>query len=370
VEVSDFLARELQPRQFQDDGVIYVGLDAGWNALTDEQLKEFVNHCQSNHQEAGIYFTPFAAWSPDDNARIEGTDYRYKDIYLYAHGQKQRIASGVALDPTHPGTHKLIEMTVQRFRNAGFKYVKADFLVHGALEADHHYDPRVTTGLEAYNEGMKFVAGALGAGIFLNLSIAPLFPSQYAHSRRIACDAFGGIGNTEYTLNSLTYGWWLSKIYDFSDPDQMVFDGYAESENRARVTSAVVTGLMLAGDDFSAAGSETGKERARHFLTNGEVNALARLRKSFRPVEGNTGCGAANLFIWQDERFYYLAAFNYFRTEQSFSIDFNRIGLETAGPIEVKELWSGSTARVTSPMVIKLNPTDAAIYKFPIPGGK
>jgi alpha-galactosidase len=370
VEVSDFFARELQPRQFQDDGVIYVGLDSGWNALTDQQLKEFVQHCQSNHQEAGIYFTPFAAWGPNDDARIAGTDYKYKDIYLYAHGQKQRIASGVALDPTHPGTQKLIELNAQRFRQAGFKYVKADFLVHGALEADRHYDPGVSTGLEAYNEGMKFVAGALGGSIFLNLSIAPLFPSQYANSRRIACDAFGDIGQTEYTLNSLTYGWWLSKMYDFSDPDQMVFDGYTEGENRARVSSAVVTGLMLAGDDFSAAGSETGKERARQFLTHSEVNALARVRKSFRPVEGNTGCGAAHLFVWQDEWFLYLAAFNYSRTEQNFSVDFNRIGLKTAGPIEVKELWSGVTTRVASPMPIKINPADAAIYKFSIRAGR
>jgi alpha-galactosidase len=367
VEVSDFFARELQPRQFQDDGVVYIGLDSGWNALTDEQLKQFVDHCQSNHQEAGIYFTPFTDWSGNDEARIAGTEYRYKDIYLYAHGQKQRIASGFALDPTHPGTQKLIEMNAQRFRKAGFKYVKADFMVHGALEADRHYDPRVTTGLEAYNEGMNFVSAALGPDIFLNLSIAPLFPGQYANSRRIACDAFGGIGQTEYTLNSLTYGWWLSRVYDFSDPDQMVFDGYSEAENRARVTSAVITGLMLAGDDFSAGGSETGKERARRFLTNGEINDLARERKSFRPVEGNTGRSAAKLFVWQNARFTYLAGFNYSRTNEEFSVDFDRLGIKAKGVVEAKELWSGATTRVASQMRINLNPTDAAIYEFPNP---
>jgi alpha-galactosidase len=364
IEVSDFFTRELQPRQFEDDGVVYIGLDSGWNKMTDEQLTQFVAHCQSNHQEAGIYFTPFASWGGNEDARIEGTEYRHKDIYLYARGQKQRIASGLALDPTHPGTRKLIEMNAQRFRKAGFKYVKADFLSHGALEADRHYDPRVTTGLQAYNEGMRFVSDALGPDIFLNLSIAPLFPGQYANSRRIACDAFGDIGQTEYTLNSLTYGWWLSKVYQFNDPDEMVFDGYSESENRARVTSAVVTGLMLAGDDFSAGGGETGKERARRFLTNGDINALARARKSFRPVEGGTGRTAANLFVWQDARFFYLAAFNYSRANEDFPVDFNRIGLKASGPVEVKELWSGATSRVTNPMRVTLNPADAAIYQF------
>jgi alpha-galactosidase len=367
VEVSDFFARELQPRQFQDDGVVYIGLDSGWDALTDGQLKQFVEHCQSNHQEAGIYFTPFAYWRGNDNGPVAGTGYTYKDLYLYANGQKQRIASGIALDPTHPGTQKLIEMSAQRFKKAGFKYVKADFLAHGALEADRHYDPRVTTGMEAYNEGMKFVSEALGTNIFLNLSIAPLFPAQYANSRRIACDAFGDISQTEYTLNSLTYGWWLSKVYDFNDPDEMVFDGYSEGENRARVTSAVITGLMMAGDDFSADGGAMGKERARQFLANGEINALARIRKSFRPVEGDTGLGAAKLFVWGDDRRFYLAAFNYSTTNEDFSVDFNRIGLKTAGPVEAKELWSGAVSRVSNPMRIKLNPADAALFQFANP---
>jgi alpha-galactosidase len=364
VEVSDFFAQELQPRGFQDDGVVYIGLDSGWNAMTDEQLKQFVDHCHSNHQEAGIYFTPFTSWGGNDEARIAGTEYRYKDIYLYAQGQKQRLDGGLALDPTHPATQMLIKLNAQRFRKAGFKYVKADFMAHGALEADRHFDPRVTTGMEAYNEGLKFVSAALGPDIFLNLSIAPLFPGQYANSRRIACDAFGDISKTEYTLNSLTYGWWLSKVYEFCDPDQMVFDGYSEGENRARVTSAVVTGLMLAGDDFSAGGSQTGKERARQFLTHGEINALARARKSFRPVEGDTGPTAANLFTWQDARFLYLAAFNYSGTEETYPVDFQRIGLKATGPVEVKELWSGATSRVTSPMQITIRPTDAAIYQF------
>ena len=142
--------------------------------------------------------------------------------------------SGVALDPTHPGTQKLIRATINRFKKAGFKYVKADFLNYGALEADRYYDPRVTTGIQAYNEGMKYVSRTLGKSMYFELSIAPLFPSQYANSRRIGCDAFGSIDDTEYTVNSLTYGWWLDRVYDFNDPDEMVLDGFSEGENRAR----------------------------------------------------------------------------------------------------------------------------------------
>ncbi|HEY3862008.1 MAG TPA: alpha-galactosidase [Verrucomicrobiae bacterium] len=367
VEVSDFFARELQPRQFQDDGVVYIGLDSGWDYMSGQQLKQFVAHCHSNHQEAGVYFTPFTSWQGNGDTPVPGTAYRYKDLYLYAHGRKQRIDGGIAMDPTHPGTQKLIEMNARRFREAGFKYVKADFLAQGALEADSHYDPRVTTGLEAYNAGMKFVDAALGPHMFLNLSIAPLFPAQYANSRRIACDAFGAISQTEYTLNSLTSGWWLSRVYDFNDPDQMVFDGYSEAENLSRATSAAVTGLMLAGDDFSATGSESGKQRALRFLGNSEIDSLARSRKSFRPVEGSSGLGSANLFVWDSGPFLYLAAFNYSNVEANYSVDLKRIGLNAASPVEAKELWSGSIFQATMPMSIRLAPAGAALYKFTRP---
>ena len=182
---------------------------------------------------------------------MAGTDYKLKDLFLYANGQKQTLDGGTALDPTHPGTRKLIADAIARFKQAGFKYVKADFLTQGALEADKHFDPRVTTGLQAYNEGMKFVSETMGDDMYLNLSISPLFPAQYADSRRIACDTFGDIGKIAYTLNSLTYGWWLSGVYDFNDADHVVLDGYSEGENRARATSSVITGIFISGDDFS-----------------------------------------------------------------------------------------------------------------------
>ena len=75
------------------------------------------------------------------------------------------------------------------------------------------------------------------------------------------------LADTEYTLNSLTYGWWLDGVYDFNDPDEIVLDGFSESENRARVTSAAITGLFICGDDFSRDGEPSGKERAKKFLS-------------------------------------------------------------------------------------------------------
>ena len=74
-----------------------------------------------------------------------------------------------------------------------------------SLIADYYYDPEVQTGMQAYNKGMAYLLEQM-EGMYITMAISPLFPSQYAHSRRIACDAWAGIGDTEYTLNSLTYG--------------------------------------------------------------------------------------------------------------------------------------------------------------------
>jgi len=364
IEVSDFFANELQPHHFEDNRLVYIGLDSGWNKFTDDELKRFVDNCKRNHQEAGIYFAPFTDFQRRDYAMVEGSHYRYKDIYLYAHGQKQRIDGGVALDPTHPGTRARIEHTIKRFKKLGFKYLKADFMVHGSLEGDHFHDPQVTTGLQAYNAGMKFLEQTMGRNMYLNIAISPLFPSQYADSRRIACDAWGDIDKTEYTLNALTYGWWLGSVYDYNDPDHVVLGGFGDGENRARVTSAILTGLFVSGDDFSKAGDPAGKEKARKFLTNADIDALGRIRKSFRPVEGNTANHAANMFVYEDRKCFYLAAFNYSQTETNMEVSFERIGLKTSRTIYAKELWSGQIGRASSPMTFRVSPADAVVYQF------
>ena len=95
--------------------------------------------------------------------------------------------------------------------------------------------------------------------MYINLSISPVFPAHYAQSRRIACDAWNKMKDTEYTLNALSYGWWQDKVYQFNDPDHIVLRDATDGENRARVTSGVITGIFIAGDDFSKGGSKRGE---------------------------------------------------------------------------------------------------------------
>lgn len=176
--------------------------------------------------------------------------------------------------------------------------------------------------------------------MFLNLSISPVFPAQYAQSRRIACDAWNKIKDTEYTMNAVSYGWWIDNVYQFNDADHVVLRDATEGENRARITSAVITGLFIAGDDFSKTGDKGVKARAEKYLTNAAVNAVA-VGKSFRPVEG-VGEKSENQFVYTDKKgITYLAVFNYTDNDNNSAIPYERIGLDVNQVLKVTELWSG-----------------------------
>ena len=140
-------------------------------------------------------------------------EYKYKDIYLYANGKPQELDGAYAIDPTHPAVEAMMKKTSSLFHRTGFEYVKMDFMTHGAMEADKWYLPEVTTGYPRdIIMGCSCWINYLGICISIFL-FSPVFPAQYAQSRRIACDAWNKIKDTEYTLNALSYGWWQKYIY-------------------------------------------------------------------------------------------------------------------------------------------------------------
>lgn len=362
LEVSDFFKNNLQNNHFKNaDNTVSIGLDSGWNSFSEEQLKEFVDKCKANGQVAGVYWTPFTDWGKNPERTLsDAPEYKYKDIYLYANEKPQDLDGAYAIDPTHPAIEAQMKKTSELFRRCGFEYVKMDFMTHGALEADKWYNPDITTGIQAYNYGLALMDKYFG-DMFINLSISPIFPAQYAQSRRIACDAWNKIKDTEYTLNAVSYGWWIDRVYQFNDADHVVLQEATEGENRARVTSAVITGLFIGGDDFSEGGSKEGKERARKFLTNPEVNEVAQ-GKTFRPIEGN-GEKSENQFVHTDKAGnVYYAVFNYGEDVLTMQIPLSRIGIITKKYKSVKELWSGEKLNLKSDITIQ--PKDVKLIKF------
>ena len=364
IEVSDFYRDHLQCNNFHNaDTLVYTGLDSGWNSFTEEQLRAFVERCKANGQVAGIYWTPFVHWGRNPNQDIHhGGGYKFKDVYLYANGKHQTLDGGRAIDPTHPAIEETMKYFSNLFRSLGYEYVKLDFMTHGAMEADSWYNPDIQTGIQAYNYGLQLIEKYFG-DMYINFSISPTFPSQYAQSRRIACDAWNKMKDTEYTLNALSYGWWLDKVYQFNDPDHIVLRDATEGENRARVTSGVITGIFICGDDFSVGGKAEDKERAKKFLTNPHIIRIAN-GVSFRPVEGNGERSENQFFRIENDSTAYFAIFNYNNTPATTTIEMARLGLDATATYNMTELWSGGDTTATGSFEVALPAEDVAVYRI------
>ncbi|CAM4146403.1 hypothetical protein KIPE111705_42675 [Kibdelosporangium persicum] len=414
-ETSDFIAGRLP--EFKGESKPYVGIDSYWDALLDPQwqfenpgtswkkLEDYVAHVRANGQEPALYFQPFTNfWKEGIDNQIGGTalcdgcpNQTLRQMALKANGEPILLNGGWALDPTNPGVLNRSRLALTKFRELGVRYVKMDFFTHGMLESDSWFDPSVHTGLQAFHKGMKQVVAWAGEDTFIDLAISPLFMGQYGNARRISCDVHGSMNNwheenpdlyqksTENLLNSVTYGWWLDEVYEYNDGDHiqfgnyyydkdnkaLLFDGtnpaqpriWPENHNRARVTSAVITGVYLISDDYSASGDPELKRRAAKFLTNPEINAVAEIGRTFRPVDGDTGFRANTMYVLNHGRDTYLAVFNFDKSgPRRFSIDPERIGLRSRNTF--RELWSGRTFTSHGRTEITVPSEDAVIYRI------
>ena len=397
MSVLDFFEKELLPKGFcNDKGRCLIVLDSGWGALNDDQLRDFVRKCKDLGVVPGIYTTPFSYWgSPEDGKtdRIwEGAPL--SEMLLKTNGEYRKI-TGCSLDPTHPAVKEWNRKTFRKFQDLGFEFVKIDFLNNGSQEADSHYLPEITTGMQAYNYGMDYIREFAG-DMMLDISIGPIFPAK-AHMRRIGCDAWGDLPQSMYTLNCINGSWWLDRIYCFNDPDHMVlskipFTGKGsndEQEARIRYTSGLMAGVGLLGGTYAYEGETKrfGKnnvevigydeERARavEFASNRDLIRMGREGKTFRPVEG-TFLNKETLYSKDDisvdsefildagESFYY-AVFNYDTTGRDLRKrpDYERLGINPSDYAGVKELWTGER---TTPGALQVNvpSKDVRVYRF------
>lgn len=384
IDVSDFFKKQLMPNNFvNENGVCYIVLDSFWDNLTDFQLRIFAQHCKQNGQKPGIYHTPFSCWLSESELNTsfpyKGSPYKWGDLVLTGNGKKRKIAS-FALDPTHPGTKEYNRLRFEKFKSLGFEYVKLDFINNGTLEADKFYAPKVTTGMQAYTYGMDYILEmAKNAGMFVNASIAPIFPAK-AHSRRISCDSWGELNNSMYGLNSLELGWWLDRVYCYNDPDHLVLSrGETDGEARIRYTMGAMTGTVLLGDNYSLKGTYLGNQSERNLAlriaTHQEVNDVARIGRSFRPVEGgmevaftrypNTYSVDREFTLDTHDALYYVV-FNYDKKQTYLkTVDFNRIGIASSQVKGVKELWTGKSVTCSDngfPVIIPS--ADVRLYRI------
>ena len=229
------------------------------------------------------------------------------------------------------------------------------------MEGKHYIENM--TAMQAYNYGMKYILAAVGDSMFISLSIAPLFPgAEYAHARRISCDAFGKLKDTEYMLNSVTYGWWLDNYYRYNDGDHVVVGSNSPNEAQSRASASAIAGMFLDSDKL--ADDAAAQARAKELLTRPGILALARKGRTFRPIEGNTGDRAADAFVLQDGTTSYLAVFNYNAQSMTKAIELARAGLRSTEKYEVTDLWTGSVSSVSRTLSVPLEASQGTLLRL------
>jgi len=386
--VADFFAQTLRQAGFAGEGSLQIMSIDAWDNLSDEHKRYLTSHCTEQGQIVGTYRSPFSLWwGEKDNLErklFDGCAYTAKECVLTANGKPIRYDGAFCLDPTHPAVKERISREMEEARSQGFRYVKVDFICDGIIQADRYYNTKVRTAVEAYNEGMAHFASqcycADGSPMFIALSIAPIFPYQYGNSRRIACDTWGKIGQSEYAMNAICGGWWTNGFYQRNDPDHIVLVGNdkekeTEGENRARLTTGIASGMLLLADNYDLTDDKTGCgdprlsfERAAILLSNNDINSLARkVGRSFRPVFGyrpydGKPQSADNFAIYQDGQDTYLAVINYADNVLQGTISFDFIGL--SGTCHVKELWTGEEWKQSSTLPYSVPAKDARIYRL------
>ena len=386
VAVSRYFKETLNPAGFRNSqGLNVMSIDA-WDGMSSEQRTAFCKVVKENGQIPGSYVTPFCLWWNEDmlyRKIFEGSQYTGYECVLKVNGKPAKLDGAYCLDPTHPGTKEFISREVRNKKKEGFEYLKVDFTSNGMVQADSYYNKDVTTAVEAYNEGFSHFIAEVDKGepMFIALSIAPIFPYRYGNSRRIACDTWGKIGQSEYSMNAVAGGWWTKEFYQYNDPDHLVLVGNdqekeTEGENRARFTNGAVSGMVLVSDNYSLedrsgrGDAKLSRERAGKILTNADVNEMADLGRSGRPVYGyrehnGKADGAESCFVLESERYLYLAVLNYKDTPISGTVTLERLGLAASGFDAVKELWSGSEVEVGAGGLSYTVPgKDAKIFRF------
>jgi len=412
-DCCDFMTENLADADFFDsDGILSISFDACANDnIPDYYIQKLIDDkLTPENMVLGMYAGPLCSWIWALDSKIDGTgmggspEYKVRNAALKVNGEIYQVPSNssVAMDPTHPAVRLNIEKFMKKWASWGVKYVKADFLNGGIIEGDKWYDPEITTGVMAYNYGMKMMYDiAQENGIYIVEAMSPLFPYQYAHGRRTCCDRFSKIDETEYVMNSISYGWWTDRLYTVNDPDQLVLVGRNNNkvetigENRARATSGMVTGAYIWGDNFSekcvhtdpkeadkqgvSVGDPVGwpaesRERALEIMGNKEINDFVRTHTgSFMPVEGNefttvlTGSNqqSESLFMKWDDNYLWVAAFGFSKYgNYNKDVKWSRLGVNGAEVTEIKEIWTGENVDFdTEGFKVTVPKMDARVYR-------
>ena len=269
------------------------------------------------------------------------------------------------------------------------KFIKIDFLTAGALETTKRYDPKVRTGMQAYNYGMKtlrhLVDSIMGKDIFITQAISPLFPHQYAHTRFVSTDVyshlrddqkgFPGWGSTESSLATGSHmGWIQGTLFPYTNLDVSIMKNFQrnpdlnEQEIKVRLYAMMVMGSILGdGSDYR---NPIAAYRAQEFLNNKNIAKFFSDPKAFTPVktaDGESFDQQLSFYLPGDTTM--LALFN-FDLKKDFKQVFSRsaLHLDAKKKYELRDFMNdsviGQLGADAQELAITANPGDAVVLKL------
>ncbi len=335
---------------FKDsEGSAYINLDANFG-LNKDEVKRVISDIKSRGQKAGSYMGPLMAHKLLGIMPLKGNPTKnLLDLVMKdKNGNPYPTIDGsIPIDITLHEAEENLRLTIRDLVETGFDYIKIDFLSHGAVEGER-YDKSIRTGRQAMMRFYNILREEIdpekvGREIFIDLSIAPLFPAGYGHGRRCCCDAFGHHEDVRYILNALNYGWWTNgTLYQFADPDHTVLqqsfvDGRGQTDfnaARSRYNASVISGtIMLLSDNYGPAGEETqiaeAKRRTIELANNEKLNEIARFHKAFVPAY--LCDGTTNVYFLHHNDRHFVALFNFDGEERRVSVPAEKVGMNNIG---------------------------------------
>jgi len=375
-KVANYFKDSILSLGYQDSGRLYINID-GPGTYTFEASAD--TYIKNKGLIPGAYYAP-AITSEESATLVPNTACSYGDIILkddsgnYIMDRWKSDLNINVLDVTHPCAIKYISNRLDTLINRGVKYVKLDFLVSAMYEGSH-YDTAIKTGMQAYNKIMDTISKKLTKNnIFVSLSLAPLFPNQYGHSRRMMSDTYADIGKVEIAASAISYGWWVNgSLYKYNDPDHFVFDKLycgdtisgktTEDEARTRYNLSAISGtVMINSDDISKAIS---RRRMKRYMSDTAINQIARSGVAFKPVYAPQISSGIKLYSAIINGEYYVAAFNFSAsTTDSAIVTFGDIGLSATALYSVVDLWSNQGRDESSKFTLTLAPMQSSIWKL------
>jgi alpha-galactosidase len=394
-QISDFLHKMPNFSAYSKPVLSIDSYDQG--IYTTEVLKEIGEYAAKNGQQMGFYFIPFAMWSWKDNIKgnkLPGGNYLLEDVLLHDKDGKPIMYKdgqwgAYAMDPTHPAVRLYIIQQLKKAKAINAKFLKIDFLTAGALETTKRYNPKVRSGMQAYDYGMKtlrhLVDSIMGKDIFITQAISPLFPHQYAHTRFVSTDVyshlrddqkgFPGWGSTESSLATGSHmGWMQGTLFPYTNLDVAIMKNFqrnpdlTEQEIKVRLYAMMVMGSILGdGSDYR---NPIAAYRAQAFLDNKNIAKFFSDPKAFIPLktaDGDSYDQQLSFYLPGDTTM--LALFN-FHWKDDFKQTFSRAALHLAAgkKYELRDFMSdkpiGQLGAEKQELTLQASLGDAVLVKF------